>query len=664
MNDKKYIIDIPELMKEWDWEKNKDLDPNKLVVGSEKKAWWICQKCKGTWQTQKCVRKKHGCPYCTGQKVRKGINDFATLYPDLLKEWDWDKNSESGFFPDEIMPGTKKKIFWKCKECGFMWQAAVKDRTKKNGRATGCPQCKRKKLSEYHLTPVVGINDLESCYPEIAKEWNYDKNINLLPSQVLKGSATVVWWKCYICGNEWKTSVHSRTGRNSQTGCPSCSAQRTGDINAMPIQGENDLETLYPKLLKEWNYEKNTNLPSTYFAKSNKKVWWKCKYGHEWQASIVNRVKGRNCPICKKEYKVSFPEKTLYYYISKYYPDAIENYKTAELKNKELDIYIPKLKIAVEYDGKLWHKNINKDLEKDMICKSLGIKLIRIREKGLPVLNSSSIVYEVLPSKDNHDYLNECISWLFSYINISRVDINIERDNEDILKLMNLSRKSNSILKHKPEISQMWDNEKNGNLTPDMFSIGSEKTIWLKCTECGKSYQIKVKDAYKKRTTKCIECAYLKLKPGVNDFKTIYPRLANEYDYEKNKIRFEDLNLGERKNKFFWKCSKCGYEWKASIDSRINSKDCPKCASIIGANTRKKNLIKKEGSLATNYPELAKEWHPIKNGDLKPEKMTCKNKTIVWWKCSICGNEWQSSIALRTQGFGRCKKCDYHVIKK
>ena len=222
--DKKYIIDNKELMKEWDWEKNKDLDPNKLVVGSEKKAWWICQKCKGTWQTQICVRKKHGCPYCTGQKVRKGINDFATLCPDLLKEWDWDKNSESGFFPDEIMPGTKKKIFWKCKECGFMWQAAVKDRTKKNGRATGCPQCKRKKLSEYHLTPVVGINDLESCYPEIAKEWNYDKNINLLPSQVLKGSATVVWWKCYICGNEWKTSVHSRTGRNPQTGCPSCSA--------------------------------------------------------------------------------------------------------------------------------------------------------------------------------------------------------------------------------------------------------------------------------------------------------------------------------------------------------------------------------------------------------------------------------------------------------
>ena len=65
-------------------------------------------------------------------------------------------------------------------------------------------------------------------------------------------------------------------------------------------------------------------------------------------------------------------------------------------------------------------------------------------------------------------------------------------------------------------------------------------------------------------------------------------------------------------------------------------------------------------------PELTKIDQSLldENGDLKPEKMTCKNKTIVWWKCSICGNEWQSSIALRTQGFGRCKKCDYHVIKK
>ena len=50
---------------------------------------------------------------------------------------------------------------------------------------------------------------------------------------------------------------------------------------------------------------------------------------------------------------------------------------------------------------------------------------------------------------------------------------------------MNLSRKSNSILKHKPEISQMWDNEKNGNLIPETTFAGSHKEVFWKCAECG-----------------------------------------------------------------------------------------------------------------------------------------------------------------------------------
>lgn len=588
------------------------------------------------------------------EKVKKYIIDDK----ELMKEWDWKKNNELGYYPNEIMPGTHKKVFWKCAKCGYNWQATPHDRTRKNGRATGCPQCKRKKLSKDHLTPITGINDLETCYPEIAKEWNYSKNVNLLPSQVLKGSATVVWWKCSKCGKEWRTAVHNRTGKNSKTGCPDCSAKRTGDINARPIKGENDLETLYPNILKEWNYEKNINLPSTYMAKSNKKVWWKCQYGHEWEASIVNRVKGRNCPICLKEYKVSFPEKAIYYYIKKNYPNSIENYRNELLHNKEIDIFIPSLNIGIEYDGKRWHKDIRKDLKKDKLCKELGIELIRVRETGLPKLNSTSVIFEINPSKDNYSELEKCILEILRFINGSNIEVDIEKDNERILELMHLSRKKDSLLELMPEIVNMWDYEKNGNLTPDMFTKGSEKTIWMICTECGKSYCSKAKDIYKKHTTKCIECSYYRLIKGVNDFRTKYPNLAKEYDYEKNEKRFEDLNLGERKNKFYWKCSKCGYEWRASIDSRINSKYCPRCASAVGAKTRSLNKIKKEGSLATNFPDIAKEWHPAKNGDLKPEEMTCGNKKVVWWKCSRCGNEWENSVALRTKGFGRCKKCN------
>lgn len=495
---------------------------------------------------------------------------------ELMKEWNYELNNNFGVFPNDITLGSHKKVYWKCKKCGYEWQAEVKCRTRKDGKATGCPICGRKKLSEYHATPIHGVNDLP---------------------------------------------------------------------------------TVYPNILKEWNYEKNENDPSTYMARSNKKVWWKCEYGHEWEASIVNRVKGRNCPICKKEYKVSYPEKAIFYYIKKYYPKALENYTTKELKNKELDIYIPELKTAIEYDGFLWHKNTEKDKEKDYLCKDNDIIIIRVREKGLPELNSTSIICEVNPNRNNNEYLEDCIKWILNYLNLPSDKVNIEKDNEKILKLMHLSRKKNSLLKSRSDINLMWDYEKNKDLTPDMFTIGSEKIVWVKCTSCGKSYQIKIKDLYKKNTTRCIDCSKIKYKKGINDFKTKYPKLALEYDYEKNIEKLEDLSLDERRNFFYWKCSECGHKWKASIASRINSSYCPKCASFVGANTRIKNKIKKNGSLLTNYPELAKEWNYEKNGELLPENITCGNKKIVWWKCPICGNEWENAISLRTKGFGKCKVC-------
>lgn len=57
------------------------------------------------------------------------------------------------------------------------------------------------------------------------------------------------------------------------------------------------------ELMAEWNWEKNNELnldPKTLTLGNNKKAWWKCSKGHEWQASVVNRIKGSGCPICRK----------------------------------------------------------------------------------------------------------------------------------------------------------------------------------------------------------------------------------------------------------------------------------------------------------------------------------------------------------------------------
>ena len=85
------------------------------------------------------------------------------------------------------------------------------------------------------------------------------------------------------------------SSRNKGACCPYCSGRYA-------IKGENDLQTVNPSLAKEWNYEKNDGLtPMDVLPNSNKKVWWKCSEGHEWQSTINHRNNGRGCPICAKE---------------------------------------------------------------------------------------------------------------------------------------------------------------------------------------------------------------------------------------------------------------------------------------------------------------------------------------------------------------------------
>ena len=572
-----------------------------------------------------------------------------------MNEWNFEKNSQNNIFPEQITSGSNIKVDWKCSICGYEWQTAVKNRTRKDGKATGCPMCKRKRLSKYHETPIKGFNDLKTMFPEIAKEWNREKNGNLLPEDVLSGSGKKVWWKCSKCGYEWQTAVHLRTGKN-QTGCPICSAKKTGMDNAKTIKGVNDLKTLYPKLVKEWDYEKNKDLPENYLPGSNKKVWWKCSIcGYEWKSSIVNRTRGRNCSRCLKEYHISYPEKAVYYYIKKYFKNALENVRLEILEGKELDIYIPNLKIGIEYDGYSWHQDANKDFIKDELCQKNQITLIRLREPGLPTINSSTVIYNMKRLNDKEVNIEDAIIWLLNYLKCSNIDINIKRDNEKILKLMDLGNKKNSILKVAPDIVKDWNYEKNKGLNPAYFTKGSEKVVWWKCSECGYEWQNKIKDRIKRKG--CPICSKNKLKIGINDYKTLYPKLADDWDYEKNKIKLEEIPKSKRNEKFWWKCKNCGYEWQLSIRSKIVSTYCPKCATKVGVNTRHNNYIKKYGSLSTNYPEIAKEWNYKKNGNLLPNNITSKNKKVVWWKCKDCSYEWQASIALRTNGFGRCPNC-------
>ena len=131
---------------------------------------------------------------------------------------------------------------------------------------------------------------LASNYPELAEQWNYDRNGALTPWDVTIGSGKKVWWKCSL-GHEWEAVVGDRARNNS--GCPYCANRK-----AWP--GFNDLASQRPAVAAEWNTEKNGALtPQMVTVRTERKVWWTCALGHEWEMSVRHRTREcLGCPIC------------------------------------------------------------------------------------------------------------------------------------------------------------------------------------------------------------------------------------------------------------------------------------------------------------------------------------------------------------------------------
>ena len=197
---------------------------------------------------------------------------LAQQNPQLCKEWNFDKNYP--LMPDQFSYASEKLVWWKC-EKGHEWQAIIGNRVK--GR--GCPVCSNRKIQE-------GINDLNTTNPEILAEWDYTKN-TIKPSEVMYGSSKKIWWRCSL-NHSYETSLNNKS---KGKGCPYCSNKRV-------MIGYNDVQTTNPEILFQWNYEKNNITPCQITKGYDKKVWWKCELGHDYQAFIYNKVKGGGCPYC------------------------------------------------------------------------------------------------------------------------------------------------------------------------------------------------------------------------------------------------------------------------------------------------------------------------------------------------------------------------------
>lgn len=694
----------PDIASQWNYKKNSGLVdrngrdismPEYVSPRSGQKVWWKCDK-GHDWQAAVYSRVAgNGCPYCAGNKVLFGFNDLQTKYPELVREWCNEKNDKLS--PSDVLPGSHRKVWWKCSK-GHVYQAAIAERT--GTRSTGCPYCSGKKV-------LAGYNDLMTTNPEIAIEWDTEKNYPLTPKAVSAGSSRKVWWKCLL-GHEWETSVSQRT---SGHGCPYCSglyvitgqtdllstnpklasewnyeknypltpkdvkqgankrvwwkcnkghewqavinSRSSSDLgcpicsNRKIVVGINDLITTAPVLAREWNYERNEGLnPTDYGCGSSKRVWWICEKGHEWQSTIVDRNNGNGCPFCSSMGS-SMPEQGIAFYLSQH----CEIEQRRRINKQEVDIYLPFYSIGIEYDGSYYHKNIDRDMKKDRSLHKAGLTLIRVRESDSNEVTEKKYICFV-PDNMGKNYewalreLFKLLSDLTGNSSFISINVDIKRDRLKIRERFNLVQKENSLESKYPDLAKQWNYEKNGILKPDMFSFGSDEKLWWKC-DYGHEWQATISARTQGRG--CPVCNSRTIVSGVNDLATLNPLLAKEWCYERNEgITPEKIALNARLEAW-WQCPNCGGKYKSWVYNRIKGIGCPYCS--IPA----KRVLKGYNDLATKNPELLSEWHFERNIDIAPDEILPGSNLKVWWICQE-GHEWEASIAHRVNGRG-CPYC-------
>jgi hypothetical protein len=692
-------IKSPWLAAQWHPSKNGTLTPDKVMPGSGKKVWWLCDK-GHEWQAV-IKSRTHGCncPFCAGHRAGKD-NNLEVLRPDLAAQWHPSKNGTLS--PAAVTPGSNKKVWWKCDK-GHEWRTIIANRT----RGNGCPFCSGNKVCKN--------NSLSTLRPDLTAQWHPSKNRALTPDKVTPGSGKKVWWKCDK-GHEWQASISNRTRGD---GCPFCSGRK--------VCKDNNLLTMRPDVAAQWHpYKNGTLTPDKVTPGSMKKVWWKCEKGHEWHSHINNRNKTIGCPTCSRQRStvtrvteennllVVHPDIATQWHpykngiLTPYKISPASTKKAWWLCKKGHEWQAPvryrhgrkgcpicnKFRVTKENNlaaanpelAEEWHPTKNGDLTPDKIAPGSQQKVWWICEEGHewlatpycrndngtgcpycagkqasevynlavvypdiaaqwhPTKNGNLSPHQVTPGSENK------IWWMCQRGHEWQTSLNSRSGGHGCPACAsNSATRENNVLILHPDIAAQWHPTKNGSMTPENFAPRSLKKVWWMCRK-GHEWQ----DLIKCRTqlgNKCPYCYRDKHPFKENTIADVLPEIAAQWHPTKNGKLTPEIVAPGSSRKLWWKCN-FGHQWKATALSRYYGSNCPYCSG---------RLASEDYNLSVINPQLAAQWHPTKNGKLTPAKVTPYSRCKAWWKCHN-GHEWKAIVASRACGKG-CRQC-YRAKKR
>ena len=554
----------PELAAEWHPSRNGTLTPRDVSRSTSRVVWWQCP-AGHEWEASVNNRERQrGCPFCGGKRALAGFNDLATVEPEIAAEWHPTRNGS--LTPQAVTAGSGKRVWWLCAVgADHEWPATIANRTTESVRS-GCAVCAGRR--------VVPSTALSTKFPKVAAEWHPTRNGDLSADQVTPYVTKRVWWRC-ARGHEWQTAISARTRIEGATGCPACSGR-------VAITGETDLATLHPDLAKEWHPSANGTLtPDAVRPGSNRVIWWKCDSGHEWKATPVQRVRTRSgCPFCAGQRPIAGVND-----LATTNPElAAQLHPTMNdgLTARDLMGGSTKRVWWACLHGHSWRTSPD-GRSKGSGCPICANKKVlagyndiattnpQLADELHPTLNPKDVAKSITAHSAKKVWW-QCSAghdWQSTVANRALGNGCPVCANKRALPGFN------DLATTDPDVADEWHPTRNGGLTPDAVTAGSNKSVWWQCP-LGHEWKVQPHNRTANGTG-CPTCSNRQVLAGFNDLATTHPELEAEWHSSRNgDLRATDVVAGSAR-RVWWRC-KHGHEWRTSISQRSGGTNCPSCS--------------------------------------------------------------------------------------
>lgn len=352
----------------------------------------------------------------------------------------------------------------------------------------------------------------------------------------------------------------------------------------------NSLAARFPAIAAQWHPTKNDTTAEKVTAGLIKRVWWKCPNGpdHEWQTTILKRTRHGTGCPFCKGQRVSV--------------------------TNSLAALFPHL--AAE-----WHSTKNGSATPDTV-----------------VAGSEKKVWWKCPKGPDHE-------WEALLSNRTRLG----RGCPFCAGVR--ASVTNSLAALYPDVACELHPTKNGNMSAREVVAGSERKLWWQCPSDPQHHWQATPAHRTKEKQGCPLCSNRKLST-TNNLAALYPEIAAEWDFTKNKGLTPDRVVAGAAKKVWWRCPKGqDHVWQTRVvDRTTGGLGCPFCAGKRVSTTN---------SLATLFPTIASEWHATKNGNATPTKVVAGSAEKAWWQCPKNRDHvWQTKIVSRTSLGSGCPYCN------